>query len=396
MFAMRIANGFVLAASLIGCASEGSSSDPCDGASSGEACRWAGTGKKGFNAATPDADRLESKLYFPTDMTFGPDGRAYIVDWNNHYIRRVERDDTMTIVLGTEYEGDGAADFSDSLPICDPVGAPGNQVALNHPTDVKFGPDGLLYVAAWHNNKIRTVDIETGIAKTRTGDTYGFRGDGANACTALLNQPKTLVFGPNGETYTIDQRNARIRKIDAAGTITTIAGNGALGSIGDGGPALDAEFGFELVATPRPSGALALHQNNLYIADSMNNRIRRIDLATGVIDCIGGRDEPGYGGDGGPALQAQFNFPMDLEIGPDDRLYVADRYNHAIRAIDLTTNVVETVAGGALCSTDDGTCVDRADALEMTFDEPYGISFDAEGSLYVADTHNSRIVKVVR
>ncbi len=382
--------------SIAACSTDGD--DPCSGATSGTACRWAGTGDKGFNTENPIAKRLDSQLYYPVDLTFAADGTAYVADFNNHRVRRVSPAGIMDTVLGTDYEGDGPPEMEDRLPVCNPQGAPGTTVAMNHPTDVKIGPDGLLYVAAWHNNKIRVLDPGTGQTFTLAGDGYGFAGDGGSACSALFNQPKTMAFAPDGTLYTIDQRNARIRKLSAgpldSRTIATIAGDGKLGNAGDGGPALAAQFGFELTATPRPSGGLVVVDDYLYVADSMNNRIRRIDLTTGMIDCIaGGSATEGYSGDGGQAIAAQFNFPNDLELGPDGRLYVSDRYNHAIRAIDLVSGLIETVAGGATC---DAGCADRATADTLELNQPSGLSFDPAGNMYIADTLNSRIMKVVR
>lgn len=383
-------------ATLVGSACSGD--DPCP--KSGTACVWAGTGERGFNIENPNANRLQSKLYFPEDLTFGPDGRAYIVDWNNHRIRRVETDDSLRVVMGTDYEGDGPPEMEDRLPLCNPTGALGTTVALNHMTDAEFGPDGKLYVAAWHNNKIRVFDPATNMVTSLAGDGYGFGGDGAAACKAIFNQPKALAIAPDGTIYTIDQRNVRIRAIQpgTSPTISTVAGLGTVGNLGDGGLALDAQFGFETGTTPRPSGSLVLSGRLLYVADSLNNRIRRINLDTGIVDCIaGGSAQAGYSGDGGPALQATFNFPMDMELGPDGRLYVADRYNHAVRAIDLTTGLIETVAGnGTKCDVSSETCADGRPAREVQLNEPYGIAFDAPGNLYIADTNNNRILKVVR
>jgi sugar lactone lactonase YvrE len=376
------------------------SDDNCS--ESGTACMWAGIGERGFNIENPEAHRLDSKLYFPEDVTFGPDGRAYIVDWNNHRIRRVEKDDSLKVVVGTDYEGDGSPEMEDRLPVCNPAGAPATTVAMNHMTDVEFGPDGKLYIAAWHNNKIRVFDPATDMVTTLAGNGYGYAGDNDVACQALFNQPKAIAFAPDGTLYTVDQRNVRIRVIEpgAGGLIRTMAGTGKLGNIGDGGLATDAQFGFETGTTPRPSGSLVLDGRTLYVADSANNRIRRINLDTGIVDCIAGASsQAGYSGDGGPALQATFNFPSDIELGPDGRLYVADRANHAVRAIDLGTGIVETVVGdGTKCDTASSTdkCPDHAPARQMRLNEPYGIAFDADGNLYVADTHNNRVLKVAR
>jgi sugar lactone lactonase YvrE len=387
-----------IAGTMVGACSSGGPDDPaCQ--EPGTACVWAGIGERGYNIEDPTAGRLDSKLYFPEDLTFGADGRAYIVDWNNHRIRRVEANNDLVDVMGTDYEGDGPPEMEDRLPVCAPAGAIGTTVATNHPTDVEFGPDGKLYIASWHNNKIRIYDPATDMV-TAIGNGYGFLGDGGWACQALFNQPKALAIAADGTIYTIDQRNVRIRRITpgfTTGTIDTIAGDGTVGSIGDGGPASAAQFGFEIGTTPRPAGALVLDGRTLYVADSLNNRIRRINLDTGMIDCIAGTSAAGYSGDGGPAISATFNYPMDIELGPDGRLYVDDRYNYVVRAIDLGTGIVETVAGsGTMCDVSLGACPNQVPAREMAFYEPYGIAFDPAGNLYVADTHNHRIVRIAR
>jgi DNA-binding beta-propeller fold protein YncE len=324
-----------------------------------------------------------------------------VLDWNNHRVRRVETDDTLTTVIGTKYEGDGPVGEGDRLPLGDAPGAPGTEVALNHPTDIDFMPDGTIVLAAWHNNKIRVMDPETGIVKVLGGDSYGYAGDGEEAYKAVFNQPKAIVCDGEGQVYTNDQRNQRIRLIDAGEprTIRTIAGDGTPGFSGDGGSALDAQFYFDYGTTPVPTGALALRDGVLYVADSMNNRIRAIDLESGIIDTVAGDGEARYAGDGGPALEASFRTPLDLEFGPDGRLYVADAANNAIRAIDLEADVVETVAGtGEPCP---GTfnCFEAEEGLpaaQVQLAAPYGIAFDATGNLYIADTNNSRIVRIAK
>ena len=415
---MKISTNYLgLAVVLAACTTN--RSDVCDGATSGEACRWAGTGAQGFNRVNPSSDRLDSLLNSPTDVTFGPDGRAYIDDWNNHMVRRVEHDQSLRVVVGTLAEADGQkpddldhAGPDPAHPYCNPPGAIGTDVALNHPVQSVFGPDGLLYIAAWHNNKVRTLDPATGMVKTIAGDFYntgGPGGDGGPACEALFNQPSSLAIASDGTVYLADQRDVRIRTLapTADRLVAPLAGvqgtrcvlsEGTGCSLGDGGPMNAALFGWDTTNTPQVSGALLLVGRTMYVSDSGNHRIRRIDLDTGMIDCIAGSSaQAGYSGDGGLAVDAKLNWPLGLALGPDGRLYVADRDNHAVRAIDLTTNTIDTVVGdGTICDTTQEVCPDVAPALQMELNQPYGVKFDPEGSLYVADTLNNRILKVIR
>lgn len=366
----------------------------------GISCNWAGVPpEQGYDGE--GIDRRSSRLNWTMDITFGPDGLAYLVDWNNHLIRRVEADDTIVTVIGTQEEGDGPPGEVDRLPLGDPEGAPGIEVNLNHPSDVEFAPDGTLLLAAWHNNKIRTMDPETGIVKVMTGNSYGFAGDGGEAYKGVCNQPKSVVADEDGRVYFTDQRNERIRMVDIGEPrmIATIAGSGTRGYAGDGGNALEAQFNWDNAITPQPEGGLALRGDELYIADTGNHRIRRLDLQSGTIETIGGTGEPGYSGDGGDALEAQFNRPYEVEFGPDGRLYVVDTHNNVIRAIDLDSGVVESVAGNGLACPNPSFCYvddDGEDAADVQFSWPYGIDFDNDGHLYVADTYNSRVVRIAQ
>jgi sugar lactone lactonase YvrE len=207
--------------------------------------------------------------------------------------------------------------------------------------------------------------------------------------------------GADGTLYTADQRNVRIRKFNVMTDhiVTTMAGTGTTGNIGDNGPAMQAEFGFDTANTPEVDGSVLLVGNLLYVADTGNNRIRRIHLddPNEMIDCIAGNSAvAGYSGDGGLATNAEFDKPSDIELGPDGRLYVADRLNHAVRAIDLTSGIVTTVLGtGTACDNSNLKCPDKGVATSFQLNEPYGLGFDAEGQLYVADTHTDRIIKVI-
>lgn len=362
----------------------------------GEVCVWAGTGERGYNNNRPDAFRLDSKLYFPEDLTFASDGRAYIADWNNHRIRRVELDGRIVNVVGTDYEGDGAPQQEDRLPLGSPTGALGTDVAMNHPTDMRFGPDGRLYIAAWHNNKIRIWDPQTARLTVLCGDTYGFSGDGGPCYDALFNQPKSLAIAGDGTIYTNDQRNVRIRRIGTDGMVSTISGIGTLGNAGDGGDAMQVQWGFDTGITPRPSGALALVGRTLFVADSGNNRIRKLDLDTNIVTNVAGDPGGTSGYADGIGSDARFDFPVDIELGPDGLLYVADRYNNVIRTVDVDSGAVATVVGNGLpCPSPTQTCTadDRLSRLETQLHEPYGVAFAPDGTLYIADTHNNRILE---
>jgi hypothetical protein len=387
-----------------GCSDSGPVARECS-PTPGTACTWAGVvGSVGFNGDS--LDRRDTWFYFASDLTFAPDGSAWVADWNNHRVRRVGLDGKVETVIGTDYEGDGSPGETDRLPAGAPAGAPGNEIALNHPMDVEFFPDGRVLLAAWHNNKIRVYDPATKMTTVLAGNSYGFAGDGGPAYKSVFNLAKAVAVDTDGTVYMVDQRNQRVRKItnEVTPMISTIAGTGVKGALGDGGPAAQAQLGFDAGNTPVPSGSLAIRGQDLFIANSANNSIRRINFTTGMIDCVAGctvgaPTPPGYTGDGGSALAATFNFPIDIEFGPDGRLYVADRNNNAIRAIDLEHDRVETVAGNGKPCVIGASCVEAQEGLaatEIQLNDPYGVAFDAAGNLFIADTLNSRIVRVAR
>lgn len=355
----------------------------CDEA--GRAYVWAGSGAPGFDG---DGRAIaESRLYYPLDVEFAADGRAYVLDWNNHRIRRVTPDGTFETVVGF-FIGDGDEEQQDLT-----VGAPGETVSINHPTDLMFEPDGTLVFAAWHNHKLRRFDPRTGLVRVQGGRGPGFRGDGGPVADALFDQPKSIVRAADGSVYVLDQRNERIRKIAPGGTITTVAGTGTKGYAGDGGDPRSAQFHFDDGTNPQPSGALALGPDGrLYVSDGANHRIRRIDFAANTIETIAGTGTTGPLGDGGPAIAATFDDARDLEFGPDGRLYVADTGHHAVRAIDLKTGQITTIAGTGRAGAGEA----GGPAGEVALSHPFGIAFDAEGDLYLADTFNNRILRVVR
>jgi serine/threonine-protein kinase len=256
-----------------------------------------------------------------------------------------------------------------------------------------MGNDGQLLVVAWHNHKLLSIDPETGWVRIVCGSGAGFAGDGGPASEgALFKQPNDAVRANDGSIYIVDQQNQRIRKIDPDGLLSTFAGTGVDGFSGDGGQAIDAEFYWEYGSNPNPSGGITIKGDVLYVADTYNNRIRSIDVTTGIIDTIAGNGEAAYAGDGGAAVDASLRGPRDLEIGPDGDLYIADTDNGAVRAVDLDSGEIRTVVGTGQLGLDD---VEGLPATETQLRRPMGVAFDPEGNLYVMDTLNDRIVRVV-
>jgi DNA-binding beta-propeller fold protein YncE len=215
------------------------------------------------------------------------------------------------------------------------------------------------------------------------------------ALGALMNQPKSVVISKTtGAIYLVDTRNYRIRRIGTDGVIDTVVGGGtAPGFGGDGGPPLQAQLQFQKVSdNPEPGGGLAIDdQDRLYIVDTENQRIRRVDFAANVIETVAGNGTAGFSGDGGPATEASLDYPRDVALGPDGKLYIADTDNHRVRAVDLASGVINTVVGDGMARFGG----DGGDPLAASLQRPWGITFDADGNLYIADTFNNRIRKVM-
>ena len=357
----------------------------------GTICRFAGNGDAAFTGEGEPA--LVTSLYWPIDLEFAPDGRPYVLDWQNHRVRRIDTDGRMRTVVGTDEIGDGPRPGSGDETV--PPGVPATSINLNHPTDIQFSADGqTLILAAWHNHKLRTIDVPTDLDQVLCGRGPGFKGDGASDATALMNQPKGIVLAPSGDLFVVDTRNLRIRRITAAtGVIDTVAGTGTRGGDGDGGDPLSAQFSFQADSdNPEPGGAITIDaEGRLYVADTENHRIRRVDLVRRLVETVAGNGTAGATGDGGPAVSAQLSHPRDLEFAPDGRLFIADTENHEVRAVDLTTGVIDTVAGTGTAGADG----DGGPARAASLHRPFGIAFDATGNLFIADTLNNVVRKVV-
>ena len=262
-------------------------------------------------------------------------------------------------------------------------GGPATAAQLYTPSGAALDGAGNLYIADTGNNRIRKVDADTGVISTVAGDgTPGFGGDGGPAVSAQLRRPRGVATDGSGNLYIADTSAPRIRKVDSSGVISTVAGDGTPGSGGDGGPAVAAQLGV-------PFGVALDGAGNLYIADR-GNRIRKVDADTGVISTVAGDGTRGFGGDGGPAVAAQLNWPTGVALDGAGNLYIADFNNQRIRKVDAGTGVISTVAGiGTHGSRGDGGA-----AVSAELEYPSGVALDGAGNLYIADWANQRIRKV--
>jgi DNA-binding beta-propeller fold protein YncE len=397
MKTVRLLASFFVLLFALSCSSDSSTTapPPLDPVVKGDITTWAGTGHAGNDG--DGHDRQHTNFYWPMDIEFTPHIGVYVSDWNNHRIRQYGDDGLFHTVIGHGNDGDGAELGEVQSDLVAPY-LDGTLCELNHPTSVFERSNGNLVIVCWHNHKLREYDPATKKVRVLVGRGNGCTGDGENitASDVLLNQPPHAIEGPDGSIYINDQRNQCIRKIDPAGVMSTVVGTRkcslAAGSFGgDNGPPSAALLSQPTGSTPDPGGGLAFDAAGLlYIADTNNQRIRRVDFGADLITTVAGNGTAGFGGDGGDPLLASFNSPRDIAFGPDGRLFVADMENNRVRAIDFANNVITTVAGNGVR----GFAGDRGPAVAARLNRPYGLGFDAAGDLYIADTYNQRIRRV--
>ena len=327
----------------------------------------AGTGEFGFSGDGGPA--VEAELRNLYGVAVDSAGNLYIADTRNRRIRKIDSTGTITTIAGT-----GEVGFSGD-------GGPAAAARLTFPYGVAVDSAGNVYIADTGNQRIRKVD-STGTITTITGTgEVGFSGDGGPAVEAELRNPYGVAVDSAGNVYIADTGNQRIRKVDSTGTITTITGTGEVGFSGDGGPAVEAEL-------RSPRGVAVDSAGNVYIADVSDRRIRKVD-STGTITTIAGTGEVGFSGDGGPAVEAELRSPRGVAVDSAGNVYIADSIDHRIRKVD-STGTITTIAGtGEFGFSGDGGL---AAAARLSF--PYGVAVDSVGNLYIADTLNRRIRKL--
>ncbi len=252
---------------------------------------------------------------------------------------------------------------------------------LHFAANVAMGVSNTWVIADTENNRIRKVDAQ-GVISTLVGTgSFGFSGDGAAAVDATLGWPEGVAVDLQGNVYISDTENQRIRKVSTGGVITTIAGTGTAGVMGDGGPATNAQLNF-------PKSLAVDRVGNVYVADSENNRIRKI-ATNGVMTTLAGNGIYDFGGDGGPATNASLQAPSGVAVDQAGNVYIADRYNNRIRKVDLS-GIITTVAGNG----DFGYSGDGGLATNAVLNAPYSVAVDSIGRIYVSDTENARIRRV--
>jgi sugar lactone lactonase YvrE len=273
-----------------------------------------------------------------------------------------------------------------SLPSTLPAPAqsiPATAIPLILPSAIVFDTAGNLYLADTANHVIDKVDT-SGLITTIAGTgTQGFSGDNGPATAAHLDSPQGLALDTANNLYIADTHNHRIRKVNASGIITTIAGTGTPGFSGDSGPATSAQLAL-------PTALAADRQNNLYLADTGNHRIRILVAATGQIVTLAGNGTQGFSGDNGPATQASIDSPTGLAVDAANNLYLADTHNHRVRRIAATTGIITTLAGTGSLGFSGESDPAKSAALAL----PHGLTLDAANNLYLADTENHRIRRI--
>ena len=335
---------------------------------SGTITTVAGTGELGYSG--DDGPAIEAQLKYPRHVAVDGSGNLYIADTYNHRIRKVDTTGTITTVAGQGGIGYASGD-----------GDPAVEVSLSYPQGVAVDGSGNLYIADSQEHRVFRVDT-SGIITTVAGTgELGYSGDGGSAVEARLYSPEDVVVDGTGNLYIAVGNNQRIRRVDTTGTITTVAGSGQFGYGGDGGPATAARLDY-------PRGVAVDSSGNVYIADTNNHRIRKVDTS-GTITTVAGIGDNMYSGDGGPATAARLNQPEGVAVDGSDNLYITDSENHRIRRADAA-GIIATYAGTG----ESGYSGDGAPATAARLDYPRGVAVDSSGNVYIADTNNHRIRKV--
>src|ERR1700674_43710 len=291
-------------------------------------------------------------------------GNLYVSDFSGQRIRKV----TPAGIIST-YAGTGISGFSGD-------GGPASSAQLSYPTGLVFDSAGDLILADGLNNRIRKIDPSGTITTIAGTGAAGYTGDGGLATNATFNQTWGVTYDPSGNLYITDIGNCAVRIVNTSGIINTYAGNGTCGYAGDGGPAIHANLNL-------PRG-MVFAGGNLYIADTANHRVRKVN-AHGTISTFAGNGQQGFGGDGGKAISARIGNPKGLTFR-SGTLYISNAGQGRIRTGTVSTGIINTYAGSGVRYDGDGRPL-----LPSFFFSPGGLLFNSSGNLLVVDTLNQRL-----
>jgi len=331
----------------------------------------AGNGRQTYSGDGGPA--LEAGIAEPFGLTLGPDDALYVCSVKNHCIRRIdERTGFISTVAGSGqmgYTGDGK---------------PASHALCNEPYEVRFDAEGNMFFVEMQNHVVRRVDAKTAIISTIAGTGQpGFAGDGGKAVQAKLRQPHSIALDGGG-LYIADIGNLRIRRVDLrSGLIETVAGTGEKGPTRDGAALADTALDGPRAIDFDPRG-------QMFLALREGNAVFRVDLRGQKLLSLAGTGNKGFSGDGGPARNAKLSGPKGIAVGPGGDVYLADTENHAIRVIRAATGVIETLVG-------DGAPGDGPESSprRCRLQRPHGIFVDAKGNVYIGDSSNHRVRKLV-
>ena len=330
-------------------------------ASSGIISTIAGSSTTGYSGDGGPAAQATFNL--PSSIAIDASGNLYIADTNNWAIRRISTSGIITTVAGNGQYGYGGDNGQ------------ATKAKLAGPTGVAVDASGNLYIADSGNERIRYVNSSGVIATIAGTGVAGFSGDGSAATAARFSNPVAVALDASGNVYVADLDNNRIRRFALGGTVTTFAGT--TNSVGDGGPSTQARV--------EPWAVAVDSAGNLYIADRSEQRVRKVTPA-GTIATVAGTGQTGYGGDNGPATAAVLSTPNDVAVDRSGNLYIADAGNNRIRRVDAATGTITTFAGtGGCCYAGTGTGGDGGLATAATLYYPVSVAVDASGNVYFTD-----------
>jgi uncharacterized protein (TIGR03437 family) len=313
----------------------------------------------------------------PTGVAVDSRGNLYIADYLNNSIRKVDTAGNINTVAG-------CGPSIECLIAGPGDGGPATHGSVMGPFDVVVDGNGNIYASDSGRNSVRKVDQGGTITTFAGGKGAGFSGDGGPAAEALLNDPVGLAVDGSGNLYIADLVNNRIRKVDTSGTITTVAGNGQLGYSGDGGSALAASFN-------NPHDVAVDGDGNLYIADTNNFVVRKVDKA-GIVTTVAGNGTVTENVNGsGPATSVAIVSPWGLAIDKEGNLFIAEFLGYKVRKMDRSGNVVTVAGSGNLGYSGDGGPATSANLWALV-----GVAVDGAGTIYIGDNLNNRVRKVTQ